>query len=231
MLKNKNVKIWNDRYNSNQNIAKYPFDQIISLVMQRFKDKKERESSNILDYGCGGGNNFWFLAREGFEAYACDVASSAIEMTKRRMEDEKIILPEDRYRLLEGEILPFPDQFFNAIIDRESLCQSTWSEIQSRIREFRRILKPGGWYLGINFTCHHPDIRHADALGDGDWYKFKEGSFKDQGTRHFFSINEIKHIFADWHIESVAELRINSILGIQDETSEYIIAAQVKRGI
>jgi len=223
-----NKKIWEDRYKSKKNIAQYPFDQIISMVMRRFINESDRSLINILDYGCGAGNNFWFLAREGFGAYACDVASSALELTQKRMEEEGIWLAEDRYRLLEGDFLPFPNQFFSAIIDRESLCQSTWPEVQSRVREFHRVLKPGGWYLGMNFSCHHPDIRHGDALGDGDWYNFKEGLFKDQGQRHLFSINEITYIFSEWHIDSVEEMRINSILGGGDETSEYIIAAQKK---
>jgi SAM-dependent methyltransferase len=223
-----NTEIWEARYDAKLNIAKYPFDQIVSMVMRRFNSENDRSLVNILDYGCGAGNNLWFLAREGFAAYACDVAQSALTAAQKRMESEGISLPIDRYCLNEDEFLPYPNQFFSAIVDRESLCQSSWTEVKSRVSEFHRILKPGGWYLGINFTCHHPDIRHADALGNGDFCNFKEDLFKDQGQRHLFSINDIIMLFDKWHIESVAQLQIISILGECDESSEYIIIAQKK---
>jgi ubiquinone/menaquinone biosynthesis C-methylase UbiE len=208
-----NTEIWDHRYKSKFNIAEYPFDQIVSMVMRRFKSVDDRSMINALDYGCGGGNNFWFLAKEGFAAYALDIAPSALKLTEQRIQAEGLHLPEDRYRLLDGERLPFPDHFFSLIIDRESLCQSAWPEIQSRVREFRRILKPGGWYFGVNFTCHHPDICSADPLGSGDWHNFRHGLFKGQGHRHMFSVNEISNLFGGWHIDSLAELRISSIIG------------------
>ncbi len=220
-------QIWEERYKSEKSIAKYPFDQIISMVMNTFKQVEDKSTVNVLDYGCGGGNNFWFLAREGFTAYAVDVSESALKMTKRRLEEEDIYLPSDRYRLISEEYLPFPDNFFSAVIDRESLCQSSWTEIQSRVREFKRILKPGGYYLGINFTCAHPDIKSADFLGFGDWNNFQTGLFKDQGQRHLFSVNDISELFSDWNIESLSELKITKILGnaINSETSEFILMA------
>jgi SAM-dependent methyltransferase len=220
--------IWEHRYKNDVLVSKWPFNQIISMVMNRFATCPDRSKTRILDYGCGGGGNFWFLAREGFSAYACDISPSALAMTQSFMVKENITLPDDHFCLLEGERLPYPDGFFSAIIDRESLCQSSWEEIQSRVREFHRILAPGGWYLGINFTCQTPDVRHAEHMGHGDWHNFREGPFKDQGQRHLFSINDIAYLFSQWHIESVYELTSRSCLGSKQNLaiSEYMIQAQ-----
>jgi len=223
-----NEKIWEKRYSEEYRIAKWPFDQIVSMVMRRFASAPQRSLVKVLDYGCGGGNNFWFLIREGFDGYACDIAPSAIAITRRRLKEEGYDLPDVHFSVLNDERLPYPDHFFSAIIDRESLCQSTWPEVQSRVKEFQRILVPGGWYLGVNFSCHHPDIRHADYLGCGDWHNFRAGLFENNGSRHLFSVSDIFEMFAKWNIESLAEQKTTSIVGGGrfTETSEYLIAAQ-----
>jgi ubiquinone/menaquinone biosynthesis C-methylase UbiE len=142
------------------------------------------------------------------------------------MAGEGLDLPADRFALFNGPRLPFPDGQFDAIIDRESLCQSGWAEIRERVAEFRRVLKPGGWYLGINFTDHHPDARHATCLGNGDWHEFRQGLFKGQGRRHLFSINDLSELFADWRIDHVLHHSVTAVLGSREEVSEYVIAAQ-----
>jgi len=225
-----NRSIWESRYANNFRIARWPFDHIVSMVMRRFGASSDRSKVQILDYGCGGGNHLWFLAREGFSAHACDVSASALAMARDRIVEENIFLPEDRFRLLEGDRLPYPDNFFSAVVDRESLCQSSWDEVQSRVKEFQRILVPGGWYLGVNFSCHHYSVRAADYFESGDWHNFQEGGFKSQGQRHLFSINDIATLFREWRIDAVSELSVRPILGVNDDisSSEYLIAAQKK---
>jgi len=223
-----NKKIWELRYSQQDRIAKYPFDQVISMVMRRFASYPQRNEVKILDYGCGGGANFWFLIREGFNGYACDVSPTALHLTKECLNQEGLNLPNNHFSLLEEQKLPYPDSFFSAIIDRESLCQSRWTEIQSRVKEFSRILVPGGWYFGVNFSNHHPGISDSDYLGCGDYDNFRSGLFKNQGGRHLFSLNEIQELFSGWHIECIAEQSTVMLIGKSTdfETSEYIIMCQ-----
>ncbi len=221
--------IWEKRYLEDYRIAKYPFDQIVSMVMRLFSSSRDRSAVHILDYGSGGGNNFWFLVREGFDAYACDVSSAAINLTRCRLRDEGFNLAEQHFSVIEDTgRMPYPDNFFSAIVDRESLCQSNWVDIKDRVKEFSRILAPGGFYLGVNFSCNHPSARKADYIGNGDWDNFQSGLFKNQGSRHLFSVNEIHELFADWNIEYLAEKKITCLVGSSDEieTSELVISAQ-----
>jgi ubiquinone/menaquinone biosynthesis C-methylase UbiE len=222
--------IWEKRYLEKDRIAKYPFDQIVSMVMRHFSSVQDRSAIRILDYGSGGGNNFWFLVRERFDAYACDVSSAAINLTSRRLIEEGFNLPEKHFVVIdERGSMPYPDNFFSAIVDRESLCQSSWIDIKERVKEFSRILCPGGFYLGINFSCNHPGIKVADYQGNGDWNNFQTGLFKNQGSRHLFSVNEIQELFADWNIEFLVEKNVIGLIGNSEdlETSELIISAQI----
>ena len=224
----KNKEIWENRYKSNVGIAKWPYDDIVSMVMQKFGAIIDKKKVNILDYGCGGGNNYRFLCEEGFNAFGCDISSSAIKHTLNLVGDEYhknlCIIDSD-----EQKNLPYSDNFFDAIIDRESLCQSSFNGIKLRINDFARILKPKGYYFGIAFNDHHPDIGSASFLGNGDYDNFKKGLFFNQGRRHLFSTNEIIYLFNNWKINYLLNKKIESVISnnVEQEikTSEFIISA------
>ncbi len=230
-----NDVIWEKRYQADARVAKWPFDLIVSMIMRRFSKVEQRAGIKILDYGCGGGNNFWFLKREGFDGYACDIAQSALDITERKIASEGIEISSDRFVLIDGKTLPFEDDLFDAIIDRESLCQSPWIQIEKNVQEFNRILKPGGSYFGINFTDHHPDARYGRYQKNGDWNNFSQGLFKDQGHRHLFSLNELVGLFNEnWEIDSIREHSLKTVysgperLSDREEISEYVIVAHTK---
>ena len=69
-------------------------------------------------------------------------------------------------------ILPFQNNYFNAVIDRESLCQNSFSDIILMVPEIFRILKPGGKYFGINFSDKDPNINFGENIGKGDYDNF-----------------------------------------------------------
>ena len=45
---------------------------------------------NVLDIGCGGGNNLFFVAEMGLNAYGIDGSENAIKIANRRFKDKKL---------------------------------------------------------------------------------------------------------------------------------------------
>jgi len=222
-----NEQIWEERYKSKRNIPNWPFDLIVSLVFRFFGKTDDRKNIKVLDYGCGGGNNFWFLIKEGFDGYACDISKEALNITKNKLASEGLLVTEDRYSQILNTNLPYPDNYFSCIIDRESLCQSNWEDIKKIVNEFNRILKPGGYYIGINFTCLHPDTKYGRYIGSGDWTDFESGLFKSQGQRHLFNTGDIYESFRNFEILEFAHLGIHSLMLTSNlGTSEFIVVAK-----
>ena len=225
-------QVWESRYREFRGIARYPFDSIVSLVMSEFGGVKNKKTKKILDYGCGGGNNLWFLVNEGFDAYAVDISIEAFNASKKNLlEFNQKKLSDDRWVLskVNNENLDLPSNEFDAIIDRASLCQSSGVMTQKIVNEFYRILKPGGVYIGINFSDEHPDIKNAKYLGNGDYGNFKSGIFQNEGSRHFFNVTELIALFAKYEIEFIKKMTIQSVYGEikeKQETSEFILKAR-----
>ena len=46
----------------------YPFDNVVTFLFRNYPKDKQSEI-NILEVGCGGGNNLRFAAREGFNVF------------------------------------------------------------------------------------------------------------------------------------------------------------------
>ena len=46
---------------------------------------KDNGTKNVLDLGCGTGRYTIFLAKTGFDVYACDLSEKAIEIVKKEL--------------------------------------------------------------------------------------------------------------------------------------------------
>jgi len=110
------------------------------------------DGARVLDAGCAAG---WYaveLARRGATVTGVDSSATLLDYAKRRVESAKL---GDRIELHIADLskpLDFiADQTFDGIVS--SLVLHYIREWGPTLREFHRILKPGGWLL---FSTHHP---------------------------------------------------------------------------
>ncbi len=218
-----NREIWEERYSKGQALNKYPYEKVISFVMRTFS-RTDRSKIKILDYGCGGGAHSLFLTNEGFDTYGMDYSFSSIYHTRRLLESSG---QTGKQNLICGdfEALPYPDNYFDAIIDRQSLDQNTGHKIPLLVSEIYRVLKPSGKYWGINFCDRHPALKFGQHLGNGDWGDFTAGPFKGIGKRHFFSEKEIKDLFKQFKIEDISLVSTQSLAAPDKGSCEYVVLA------
>ncbi len=208
-----NRSLWEERYRHGEAILRYPFDAVVTFVFQKLRRPVSDRAISVLDFGCGTGNHLRFLIENGYEAYGVDVAPTALQLTREMLATVRPDYPQERLALMDGNRIPFPNATFDAVIDRSSLGQNRQSSIRALIEEMQRVLKPGGRYFGINFSKRHPDLRFGELVGDGDYGNFTAGVFKGLGTRHFFSVEEIRDLFASFCIDDIRLLTEESVMG------------------
>ena len=200
----------------NKKFNKYQYDEVISIIFKNYNNAT-RNKTKILDLGCGGGNNSYFIAKEGFDLYAVDGSNESIKLTKQKLSFY------NKTKIIKCNFtkMPYKNNFFNSIIDRQSVSCNSINDIKKILNEVFRILKNGGKYLGFYFSLEHPQTKYGNLLKHNkrgtkivgaDFNNFKKGDFKKSGLLHFFSETEIFLLFSKFkniNLKKNIEKKIN----------------------
>jgi arsenite methyltransferase len=103
--------------------------------------------TRLLDVAAGKGGSAFFLA----ERFGCDVVGVDYSLknvdTGNKAANAKRLNDKVTFQCADAEMLPFPDDSFDAVICECAFC--TFPDKQSAAREFNRVLRPGG-QVGIS---------------------------------------------------------------------------------
>ncbi|MDP3939995.1 MAG: class I SAM-dependent methyltransferase [Deltaproteobacteria bacterium] len=103
----------------------------------------------ILDHGCATGVFLDEAVNAGWEAYGVEPSSAARSLILRRAPYVKVLPPED--------LATLPDGMFDAVTMFDNFCYL--HDPIGALREFGRLLRPGGVLLSIGALDHGPAHR------------------------------------------------------------------------
>lgn len=148
------------------NAARY--DLLVWLMtlgrVQAFRDRmlrfaRLRRGETVLDVGCGTGSLAIAAKRqvgtEG-EVYGLDASP---EMIARAQNKARRAGVDVEFKNALAQLLPFPDARFDVVLTTLMLHHLSSKARQELAREIRRILKPGGRVLAIDFGGTEPDTK------------------------------------------------------------------------
>lgn len=147
---------------------RYPNESLISFIAAHYFSLSpiERSECRILELGCGSGANIWMLAREGFDTWGLDLSPVGIDLCK-----QVITSWGTQAHLDVGDMtkLPYPNCYFDVIVDVVSMQHLTLSQHHAAIAEIHRCLKPSGrffsYHLGTGSSvCQSCDIEWYDSI-------------------------------------------------------------------
>ena len=133
------MKQWNKIFKKNGKVFIKVQKDIPKLVIILKKNNVKK----ILDLGCGSGRHIVYLAKKGFDVSGIDIAEEGINITKSWLKKENL-----KADLKIGNIykrLPYPNNFFDAVISTGVICHNNIQGIRKTIREIERVLKQGGF--------------------------------------------------------------------------------------
>jgi SAM-dependent methyltransferase len=121
------------------------------LTQQLIQAEQITESSIILDVGCGTGQTAAYLgANYPCQIVAIDLNSKMITAARQKFARHQLKIP--LYQA-DAAALPFRKNFFTIVLS-ESV--TVFTEIPRSLREYYRVLKPGGRLLAIEATAAKP---------------------------------------------------------------------------
>ena len=142
-IKKNIIKEWEAAYGnpSINHKNKYPDTDVVSFIMRNFGNVDDKSKIEILELGCGWGNNLSFLKNEGFNYSGIDFAKPAVDYCKTLFSN-----------VIKGDIssMPYEDNSFKCIIDRMSIQHNTIEDIELILNEVFRTLKDGGLFFSIS---------------------------------------------------------------------------------
>ena len=103
---------------------------------------KKHNIKKILDLGCGSGRHTVYFAKRGFDVFGIDISKEGVNITRSWLKKENL-----QADLKIGSIynkLPYPDNFFDAVISTNVIHHNKIQNIRKTIKEIERILKPKG---------------------------------------------------------------------------------------
>lgn len=192
--------IW-EKIFSHRNPSYYPFDNVVSFVFRNYPKDKPKSEINILEVGCGGGNNMLFLAREGFNAFGIDGSSQALDIAKKRFREAGLSAT-----FINGDFtdLPFEDGFFDIVIDRCSIVCVNKINGQKAINQVHRVLLPKGKFFFNPYSDQHTSCTTAKQLPNGITTNINRGTLVGNGDLSFYSKSELEDLFSSkWLIKDM----------------------------
>ncbi len=114
--------------------------------------EKEGKEKTVLDYGCGNGVHTVWLAKKCKKVIGIDLSKTSLEIAKRRIKREHLENKAE-FILMDCENMKFPDNYFDIIFDGGTFSSL---DIDKALVEIWRVLKPGGYLVGIETLGHNP---------------------------------------------------------------------------
>jgi len=192
-------KEWNKKnYISSDNIKKIPPSWPNEMLTKILSSKAYSNITNaLLEYptckaieiGSGSGNNLRMMIDKGFEVTGTEINSNMLDICKENLIRTGTTIP----HLMEATNLsiPFEDLTFDLLVSINTLHYCSGENTLLAIREFSRVLKPGGIAIIESAGPSHFAVQEASRNAPLDWtwnsHGFRVGSkmgFFDDET-HF----------------------------------------------
>lgn len=185
-----NRKVWDRIYDKGDKILEVPDEDLVRLIHYCFKQPQNKK---LLDLGFGGGNNLIYLLKKGFNCYGCEISSSSLKLTKRKLDNLNLSA---ELRLLKDR-LPYADHFFDVVICWHVLYYNDQNSLNIMIKEIKRVLKKGGKLLVTLIRENAEIVYGADKIGE-NVYKVNLPSQKGAIIYVARDKQEIKKLFNDF---------------------------------
>lgn len=211
----------------------YPAEELCRFIGRTYGIQAEgirQEKIKILEVGCGLGGNLWMLAKEGFEAYGMDSSDEGLKLCAQLLKSKWGVHAD----LKVGNFfkLPYPDQFFDAVVDVVSLQHVDIAGHRKALVEVVRVLKPGGrlfsFHLGQeSYPFLHSHTEKLDPFTVAG-IQNPQSPYDGVGVTCFISAEQYAILLKEAGFEKVSIEQITRTYGSPDKVVQYLSVEAIR---
>ena len=126
-----------------------------------------KADSKVLEVACNMGTTLIHIAKKyGCDIVGVDLDEKAVEKAKKKVKDNDL---EDKVKFMEGDAfkLPFEDESFDVVVNEAMLTMLLGDKKERALKEYYRVLKPGGVVLTQDVVLITDDENRARELRIG----------------------------------------------------------------
>ncbi len=220
-------KEWEAQFAAGSHFSQYPWSDLVALVMRHANPKKYDHKVKVLELGPGVGANIQFFLDKGFEYHAIEGSETAVKYMKNKFGDNIEVIAGDFTSLI-----PYEESTFDIIIDRGAITCNRMYGVKRVIEKSASILKSGGMYIGIDwYSTIHPFSKYGVEVEPNTRIDIPIGTFKNTGTVHFFTEDELRSLFyKDFYIMYLEHKTYSTIIPNRESGwASYNIVAKGKK--
>lgn len=187
-----------------------PVEALVRTVSYYLRERMlsgDYRGLHFLEMGCGAGPNLLWLAQKGIRVSGVDIAPTALRLARATLERHGCA---DRVgHLVEGSVskVPLDDGTFEGIVEACVFQHLPRAERVAAFGEVRRLLRPGGLFVGYMLEAGHTvyQAKRAQELPDDPGtLVLQEGGSKvyltNIGVSHFFRRGEYDELLAGFSV-------------------------------
>jgi len=217
-------QIWEELRLKGEKTSKYPYDKVISFVFRYYKKlNTDKSKINILEVGCGIGNNLYPLAMEGFNVYGIDGSPTAIKKAKDIFKELNL----KGYFIVQDftNTFDFEDNKFDLIIDRGSITCVDYQSAKKCIKEIYRVLKKGGYFLFNPYSQDHYTFLSSSQKELTSFIETEQGTLSGTGKVCFYNEHMIKELLNEFkfEIQEFKHIVIDDLYDSRNKHAEFEI--------
>ena len=130
------LEAWESIYRNQKEPKEEPQKEVVPLHDLFQKHRVEK----VLDLGCGSGRHVVYFAKLGYRVSGIDIAPGAVNLSQKWLSAENL---EAELQCGDMVRLPWPDNFFDAVISIRVIEHNRFTHIQKILKEVARVMKTG----------------------------------------------------------------------------------------
>jgi ubiquinone/menaquinone biosynthesis C-methylase UbiE len=172
------------------NYPVWPIEVMVKIIFGEYlKGEKPilDESKNVLDVGCGFGNNLLPFLLKNCQCSGVEISDEMAKIAQETLQNRGF--KDVRIKKGSNRALPFADNTFDLLISNNVIhYESNESDYISALKEYKRVLKSGGSLYLMTVGPEH-DIYKKSKIRSAHTFEINDWDFRD-GESYFYLTNQ-----------------------------------------